>query len=289
METNRLRQFKAVVETGGVLKASEILSISGGGLSKSMKALEDEIGTKLFVQKGRGIELTEAGKRLYERIPAALVTLESLCDLKPHVQRDSLRLVSFEVFTTYFLASVIEQKFRDKAVDIREAIPGQMESLVAEGHCDIGITYLPIPHTGVEFLKAGRIRMGIYGLKGAWKGMPLEKIPFVVPISPLHGTPSGVRGLDGWPEHLFERTAPYRVELMGTAIQLCQQGIAVVFLPNFIVEMVNSCTIPRLHLSEIEMPSEIKPVFRDVFLIHRRGGDETKVVRDLAKTLRRLS
>ncbi len=288
METIRLKQFKTVVESGGLLKASELLGISGGGLSKSMRTLEDELGHKLFVQKGRGLELTEAGQRLYERVPEILKTFDSLIDLKGIAHQSALRLVSFEVFTTYFLSAVVAKSMRDRPVEIREAIPGQMETLISEGHSDLGITYLPIPQAGVEFLKSGKIRMGIYGLKGAWKGTPIKEIPFVVPITPLQGSPSGVRGLDGWPEHLFERNIQYRVEMMETAIQLCQRGAAVSFLPEFIARSVNHSAVPNLHLSELALPAEIKPVHRDVFLIHRRGGDETKIMRELAKAIRNL-
>ena len=288
METIRLKQFKAVVESGGLLKASDLLGISGGGLSKSMRTLEAELGHKLFVQKGRGLELTEAGQLLYQRMPELLRTLDSLIDLKSLVQPSVLRLVSFEVFTTYFLADVVAHSMRDRTVEIREAIPGKMESLIAEGQSDLGITYLPIPQSGVEFVKAGKIRMGIYGLKGGWKGKSLKEIPFVVPIVPLEGTPSGVQGLDGWPEHIVERRIRYRVEMMETAIQLCQQGVAVSFLPEFIARAVNHSAIPELHLAELALPAGIKPVYRDVFLIHRRGRDETKIMRELAKAIRNL-
>ena len=62
METIRLRHFKAIVDTGGLMKASEVLGITGGGLSKSIKSLEEELGFKLFQQQGRGLELTEIGQ-----------------------------------------------------------------------------------------------------------------------------------------------------------------------------------------------------------------------------------
>lgn len=291
MEINRLRQFRTVVEAGGLLKASEVLGISGGGLSKSLKALEQELGYSLFEQRGRGLELTEMGKHFYERLPGVLQTIEDLIHLKefsktPHT---TLRIVSFEVFTTYFLGMVGAELGHSGTVEIREAIPGQMEQLIAEHHSDLGITYLPIPHQGVEFTKVGKIKMGIFGLKKYRKGYDLKELPFVIPIAPVQGTPSGVRGLDGWPEHLFERKVQFRVEMMETAIQLCRRGVAVAFLPEFVASLANSQALAEVRLEEISQPVDFEPIVRDVFLIKRKGAQESKHLREIAKAIRRLS
>ena len=59
METNRLRQFCTVVETGSFRKAADILGISHSGLFKSIKTLEEEVGFVLFLPSGRGIVVVE--------------------------------------------------------------------------------------------------------------------------------------------------------------------------------------------------------------------------------------
>ena len=66
METNRLKQFCTVKETGNLRKAANLLGISHSGLSKSMKALEEELGFPLFQSNGRGIVVTDEGLKLYE-------------------------------------------------------------------------------------------------------------------------------------------------------------------------------------------------------------------------------
>lgn len=279
-----------IVDAGGLLKASELLGISGGGLSKSMKALEIELGYPLFVQKGRGLDLTPEGKQLYTRIPSFLKTVEDILQLKPQRPAEGapVRIVSFEVFTTYFSGLIISQFFKDRVVEVREAIPGQMETEVAEGHSDLGITYLPIPHADVEFLKVGRIKMAAFGLKGQWKGTDVSDIPFVIPVAPLQGTPSGVQGLDGWPEHLYTRKIAFRAEMMETALQICRRGLAVAFLPEFVVKLANQQVIEKFKLVEIPLPRGVPSVTREVFLIHRKNLKETREIRDVAKALRAL-
>lgn len=290
METIRLKQFKAIVDAGGLLRASEILHISGGGLSKSMKILEAEIGAALFLQKGRGLELTEHGRALYERIPAVLKAVAELSQLRAPAPSDRLlRIVSFEVFTTHFLSEQLGLAFKGYQAEIREGLPGGMEALIAAGDSDFGLTYHPVPHAGVDFVKVGRIQMGVFGLARRWQGEEFSDLPFVIPIFPAGGVPSGVRGLDGWPDHVHSRLVKYRVEMMETAIQMCIRGLAVAFIPHFVAGLLNQRN-PKAGggLQEIPPPAGMKPVFRDVFLIHRRGRAEDKLMRQLAKVVRSL-
>jgi len=64
METDRLKYFCVIVDTGSLTKAAEVLGVSHSGLSKAMSVLQGELGFKILVPKGRGLELTEKGREL---------------------------------------------------------------------------------------------------------------------------------------------------------------------------------------------------------------------------------
>src|SRR5580693_3277526 len=103
METNRLLQFSVVVETGNLRKAAALLGISHSGLSKSMHALEQETGLRLFVPSGRGIAITDEGRSLFERCGPFLAELDRLLakGATPRAsERPVARIGSFEVFTS---------------------------------------------------------------------------------------------------------------------------------------------------------------------------------------------
>jgi DNA-binding transcriptional LysR family regulator len=290
METNRLIQFKTVVDCGGLIKASEILGITGGGLSKSIKVLEDEIQFKLFNQKGRGLELTEGGQIFYQKVDRIIRDIESLKNLKINHESNSspIKLVSFEVFSTYFLAQFLQDENTTSPVEIRESTPGEMEQLIAGGHSDIGITYEPIPYQGVEFLKIAKIKMGIYTDKHTkYSKLPFDEIPFITPLSPIGGTPSGVKGLDGWPEHQISRLSPIKVDMMQTALLMTAQGLGACFIPEFIANAFNASS--KNQLVELNSPKKLKKITRDVYIIKRKERDEDQIIKKLAKAIRKIS
>lgn len=67
MTLQQLRDFLAVAEQGSFRQAARILGVSQAGLTSSLKALESSLGGALLVRSGRGVHLTEAGRRLYAR------------------------------------------------------------------------------------------------------------------------------------------------------------------------------------------------------------------------------
>jgi DNA-binding transcriptional LysR family regulator len=64
MELRQLEHFVTVADERHFTRAAELLQISQSGLSASIRALETELGTSLFVRSTRRVELTAAGQAL---------------------------------------------------------------------------------------------------------------------------------------------------------------------------------------------------------------------------------
>lgn len=77
LDLRHLRQLIEISDKGSIRAAAEALAITQPALSRSIRAMEDDVGLKLVERGPRGAELTPAGQRLlkYARIIDANLTL----------------------------------------------------------------------------------------------------------------------------------------------------------------------------------------------------------------------
>ena len=65
MELRQLKYFLGVADAGCFSKASRKMFVSQSAISQQIKALEDELGTQLFIRQYNSVSLTESGETLY--------------------------------------------------------------------------------------------------------------------------------------------------------------------------------------------------------------------------------
>lgn len=288
MNLRRLEYFLTVAQTGNLQRASEILNVSPPALSKAMKVLEDEIEAKLWIRDGRKIILTDTGKLLLQRAPNLVSELRSLKDGLTSKSSGPLpvKIGTFEVFSTYFLSFLDQLQWNEHALEMHELLPGEIERYLINGEIDYGITYMPIPDPQLDFLKVTSIEMGVFTRKNAFKGLPQPQLPFVIPVMPLQGVPSRVRGLDGWPDDAYQRKVLHKVTLMESALELCRQGRVAGYFPVFIANEHNKRFRDELHLERRKTPYPGRVCTNDIFLVKRKSQEETTISKQLAKALR---
>lgn len=287
METNRLTQFCTVVETGGLRNAAELIGMSHGALSKSLKILEEELGIQLFLPEGRGIVPTKEALVIYEKAKNVITQIEDLSIIEDIAESRSIRIATFEVFSTYFLRK-LSPLLETYKLDLYETRQGELENFVARDLVDFGITYEPIPTAGVDFLKVSTATMSVYTLKKCFNKVEFEDIPFVAPIQPIKGAPSGVKGLDGWPEHEFPRLINYRVDTLESAIELARLGVCAIYLPSFIVDIHNQVVKDEFKLYSKPLPKKFKTTKRNIYIVKSKFSKETVEMKKVAKWLRSL-
>jgi DNA-binding transcriptional LysR family regulator len=288
MDMIKLKYFAVVAETGSLRRASELLHISPAALSRAIKQLAVELGEDLFVPSGRGIAITDRGRLLQQRAGRLLSDYESfVADMRrPDRVSDPLRIGTFEIFSTHFMGWAIDRYLSGRAVLLREMIPGELEGALLNREVDVGITYIPVPHEGLDFLKVATQEMGIYGRCGTFRDTPFAELPFCVPLSPVSGAALSVQGLDGWPLNGPSRHVRFQVHLLETALSIGARGHGVLFCPVFVVKRYNELVRSPYQLERIGYPKGMKPVKMEMYLVKRRSSPEGGDIQLLARAIR---
>ena len=76
MDASDLRVFEAVARLGGMNRAAAELNTVQSNVTARIRALEDELDTPLFHRHARGVELTDAGRRLLPYAARVRTTLQ---------------------------------------------------------------------------------------------------------------------------------------------------------------------------------------------------------------------
>ena len=80
MELEQLRVFAAVADEGSFTGAARRLYISHSTVSRTITALEEELGVRLFERSSRDFRLTEAGEALLPQAQSLLAAAEKIKD-----------------------------------------------------------------------------------------------------------------------------------------------------------------------------------------------------------------
>jgi DNA-binding transcriptional LysR family regulator len=287
LSNDRMQQFCAVLETGSLHQAGAMLRLTPGTLSRSISKLKDELGFELFQIQGRSLVPTPKAKHLYSIFRKSLDQLQSeLLQLQagqPSLPTETLKLGTFELFSTHVMAEIVEAAFEPATnILLRELVPGQMEAALLQHEIDIAITNAPHLESGIHFDRIGQSPVHVYGLKGRFARVAATEIPFAVPITPMGRNAVQMATLDGWnPKH--PRFAPYKFEMLETALQFAKKGRCVVALPKFIGSNPNIGLTPH---PAFEVKYKLAP--QEVYLARRKQDPESANYKKLAARLRVL-
>ena len=80
MNFKQLEYFAAVAEAGSISGASRELHVAQPPISRQLALLEDELEVTLFLRTNKGVELTEAGRCLYQQSRQMFQSLRTMAD-----------------------------------------------------------------------------------------------------------------------------------------------------------------------------------------------------------------
>ena len=183
MDLNRLSVFLRIVEEHGVTLAAKKLNLPKSSVSRSLKLLEQEIGTELLRRSSRKLTLTDAGARLFTEASRALASIHDveaeIVDLDAAV-RGPIRITAPVDAGVWLLAPLLgEFSCAYPEVRLELSLSGRVVDLVSEGY-DIAV-------------RAGQIR------DTSLIARPLARASFVLVASSgylkQHGVPKSAKDL----------------------------------------------------------------------------------------------
>src|SRR3712207_4286782 len=156
MTLQQLEYFLTAVEHGSFSAAAEALHLAQPSLSEQIRRLEAELGSPLFSRGGRGLELTEAGRRLRPHAERVLAEAEEARASVREISELVGGTLSFGTFgnAPYHLLADLVQGFKTRHPAVRIRLTGLNSSSVADavrdGRLEAGLIILPVDDRGLD-------------------------------------------------------------------------------------------------------------------------------------------
>ncbi|MVU81199.1 LysR family transcriptional regulator [Nocardia sp. ET3-3] len=157
LDLRKLRYFAAVAEHRHFGRAAEKLFIAQPVLSRQIKAFEQELDCVLLVRTTRNVELTAAGRQLYEEALGILAAVDAAIERVHDVDRGTRRLVVAFSVGLHVSEAIREFAVRHPEVEI-DVIPArwwERDTPLRDGRAQIGYLRKPFDETGLRTVPVG--------------------------------------------------------------------------------------------------------------------------------------
>jgi LysR family nitrogen assimilation transcriptional regulator len=156
MDLKQLEYFVHVAQFGGFSRAANFLGIAQPALSKQIRLLEVEFRQTLLVRNGRGVTLTDAGRRLLSHGIGLLQQAEHARLAMEEERGATVGRVTIGMPPSVgrLLTVRMVKEFRKRHPKAQLGIVEGLSTHIAEwlhtGRIDIGLIYNPTPSPGIE-------------------------------------------------------------------------------------------------------------------------------------------
>lgn len=147
MTLTQLRYLIAIADSGlNITLAAQRVHATQPGLSKQLKALEDQLGLQLFTRRGRSLDaITEAGDEVIARARRILAEADNIRAYAENRRGDSagsLTLVTTYTQARYMLPPVIaalKQRYPQLSIHLEPAGDSEVFDRLSRGETDLAI------------------------------------------------------------------------------------------------------------------------------------------------------
>ncbi|WP_342364337.1 LysR family transcriptional regulator [Terrarubrum flagellatum] len=155
LDPRQLEAFSAVVATGGVTAAAQMLGRSQPAVTRQIQELETTLGFSLLERTGRGVTPTERGRRFHIEVERHLAGLQRLSDRAGAILAGagaSLEIAAIPAFAAGLISEAVAHMpaAGDIAVHLRAVGGEEVVDLVLDRISDLGLCSLPLRSAGLD-------------------------------------------------------------------------------------------------------------------------------------------
>jgi DNA-binding transcriptional LysR family regulator len=160
-ETNLLRTFVAICDSGSFTKAAREANVTQAAVSLHVKRLEDQVGSPLILRSSRNLRLTEQGEILLSYARRILALNKEAERRLGGKNSGSIRIGAPEYFDLHTLSSLLAQfakRYPGVELQIELGIGPDIAALLDAGELDVAITNCEIGEgDGVSLCRERRV------------------------------------------------------------------------------------------------------------------------------------
>lgn len=249
MNFRQLEYFSAVAEAKSISLAARNLHVAQPPISRQLALLEDELGVCLFLRTNKGVELTEAGRSLYQQSQNLFQDMRTIVDSVRDINAGMRGLLKIGmIYSNISIALQYLKEFRAQypqvELYVRLGSPGDLLEDLNKG--DLHLLFLRSSSergSGLHERILGEDPLELVMIR------ELDPAPdqASVPLEALKGVPMCLLRSDdlwGYSSYLikecqrqgFTPNATFRCYDTPMTMQLVQAGFGVSYLPRSIVE-----------------------------------------------------
>jgi LysR family nitrogen assimilation transcriptional regulator len=156
MDFKQLEYFVGVAEHRSFSRAAVSLGIAQSALSRQVRALEVELRETLLIRTGRGVEMTEAGQRLFTHSVSILQQLEQARAEMSASRDEPVGHITIGLppsmgrQLTLPLIDGFQRQLPLARLAIVEGLSTHITEWITSGRVDVGLLYNPEPHPALE-------------------------------------------------------------------------------------------------------------------------------------------
>lgn len=169
----RTHYFQLVARLGSIRQAAQAMNVAPSSVSRTLRQLEEELGTPLFERVRQRLKLTSAGELLLYHARISLSELGRACSEINELhglQRGTVSISVVESVARGQMPGVLEEfwkRYPAIVVDIKVTGSQQAADAVHEGDCDLAVAFDVNTPRSIRRIATASLPLGVVALPGS--------------------------------------------------------------------------------------------------------------------------